>query len=370
MNAFYIKVNDKKYGPVGLQELKDLAGQGNFTREDLVWHEEKNDWVSAEQVHELKVLFTSKNARDNEHQNRLFAVASGKGGVGKTVLVTSLGVGLAKIGKQVIMVDADLGGADLHTCMGILEPEYTYFDFYTLQRHSLNDIVLQTSVDNLRMISGACGTLGLANPKYFQKLRFIRELKKLQADFILLDLGAGSSFNVIDFFILADEQVLVMSPEPTSVHEAFGFIKICFMRKLNRAFKYHPKILELLAKEEVNRPGRIQLTATELLREIIKIESNAGFIFTSVLESFQPKLLLNMVRDQEDIKEAMAIQSATKELLSLQVGYLGHVSYDPSVSQALNNLKPFLSHDPNSQASQDLTELIRTKLLSSKSKEK
>ncbi|MFQ5865465.1 MAG: P-loop NTPase [bacterium] len=363
MDEYYVKVNDRQYGPLALKELKDFAEQGNFTPEDLVWQAEINDWVSAEQVHELRDLFITEIAKEEELQNKLYAIASGKGGVGKTVLTVSLGVGLAKVGNQVIMVDADLGGADLHICMGVLEPKYTYFDFYTLQRESLSDIVLETCVDNLQMISGACGTLGLANPKYFQKLRFIRELKKLQADFILVDLGAGSSLSVIDFFLLADEPILVMAPEPTSVHEVFGFIKICLMRKLNRAFKYHPKILETLAKEEVNRPGRIQLTANELLKQIVQIEGDAADIFNTVVESFQPKLILNMVREQEDLKEAQALQSAAKELLSLQVEYLGHVSYDPTVAEAVNKTKPFLLHDPDSQASQDLTELIKAKFL-------
>lgn len=363
MHNLFIKIEEKQFGPISIDELRGLVKQGAFSREDLVWDEERDTWTSAESISEINSLFEKTNGTDT---SKLCAVASGKGGVGKTVFTSSLGVALASMGSDVILVDADLGGPDLHTCMGILEPRLSFFDFYTLQCDSLTDILLETPVENLRLMSGSCGTLGLANQKYFQKRRFIRELKKLTADYIIMDLGAGSSYNVIDFFLLADEKFLIVSPEPTAVHEAFGFIKICVMRMLNKGLKEHPQAIELLNSEKINRPGKTQYTISDIVYQIEEVDPAAASKIRSLIESFRPKLILNMIRDRDEIKEGMAIQAAAMELLSLEVDYLGYISYDPKVSMAIKSLKPFILYDPKSLAAQDLSALIRVKFLGKK----
>ncbi|MFQ5677576.1 MAG: P-loop NTPase, partial [bacterium] len=335
MDNIFIKVDEKEYGPVTLEEFKSLAKEGSVATEDLIRSEDLDDWVEAGQVNELKKLFANSNGNNGSHQGKLYAVASGKGGVGKTVLTSSIGVALASMGSDVILVDGDFGGANLHTCMGILEPEYTFYDFYTLQKESLSEILLDTLVENLRIISGACGTLGLANPKYFQKQRLIRELKKLPADTVFLDLGAGSSYNIIDLFMLADEKLLIITPEPTSVYEAFGFLKVCLMRELNHRLKDFPRVLEIIAKEEINKPGKAQLTIADSLQEVKKISKKAFEIFEDVLDGFSPKLILNQIREPDELKEGKAIQAAAIELLSIHVEYLGYISYDDEVKKAV-----------------------------------
>jgi len=164
MNTLQIKVNGRHSQAVSLKELHDRIKCGGFGKDDLVWSEEAEDWIAAGEITELENLFYSNNGTSERPKARIYAVASGKGGVGKSVLSASLGVGLAAMGKEVILIDADLGGANLHTCMGMLEPRYTLFDFYSLEKETLADIVLTTPVENLRLISGGCGTLGLAWP--------------------------------------------------------------------------------------------------------------------------------------------------------------------------------------------------------------
>lgn len=366
MENIFIKLEEKEYGPVTIDEFKSLVKEGSVSREDLIWSENLDEWVAADQVDDLKKLFIPTNGKRGSHKNTLFAIASGKGGVGKTVLTSSIGVALASMGSDIILVDGDFGGANLHTCMGILEPEYTFFDFYTLQKESLHEILLDTPVENLRIVSGACGTLGLANPKYFQKQRLIRELKKLPADKVFLDLGAGSSYNTIDFFMLADEKILVVSPEPTSVYEAFGFLKVCLIRELNRKLRNFPKALEILADVEINKPGKSQLTIGDILQKVKKINKTAFELFRETLANFNPKLILNQVKEPDELKEGKAIQAAAIELLSIHVEYLGYISYDQEVIKAVKNVKPFLLHNPKSQASKDLSALIRVNLLGKK----
>ncbi len=283
--------------------------------------------------------------------------------MGKTVLTASIGIGLATLGNQVVIVDADLGGANLHTCMGILEPEYTFYHFYTLQKETLADIMLDTPVENLKLISGACGTLGLANPRYSQKLRFINELRRVQADYVLLDLGAGSSFNVIDFFVAADQGIVVPTPEPMAIQETFNFLKIAVMRKLMRHFKNRPDISLRCAQDTFAEHSRLNASFDEVARQIRAIDASAGDEAQRLLAAFKPSLILNMVHSQEEVKEGVALATAAEELLSIKLNFLGYIDYDESVRQAVKELRPFMIDNPKSKASKSLARLISVGLL-------
>ncbi len=363
MNDLFIRVRDKQYGPFSSQELRTIAGKGEFSPSDFVWNEDEGEWLQASELQELQHVFESNGKIIEDRSKRILAVGGGKGGVGKTVMTASIGVALASMNKEVVMVDADLGGANLHTVMGMLEPERTFFDFYTLNVEDVSDIILPTHIKGLHLISGACGTLGLANPKYQQKLRFIRQLRTIKADFILLDLGAGSSYNVVDFFLTADEGIVVTNPEPMAIQECFNFIKICLMRRLRLAFKSNPAVMAVLDSEEVNRPGRISVSMAQIIDQVRAGDAAAANMMQAVLESHRPKLILNMVMEKDDIKEGIAIQAAASELLSIDIEFLGYITYDQSVRNAVRELKPFLLEDPSSPAAQDLAKLVNVKLL-------
>ena len=133
----------------------------------------------------------------------IWAVGGGKGGVGKSVISTLLAFWLVRMGKRTILVDMDLGGANLHTLLGIKSPERTLNDFVTRRYSALEDICIPTPEKKLRLISGASEILSLSNPHFSQKVKIIKNIFKLDADYVILDLGAGTSFNVLDFFLFA-----------------------------------------------------------------------------------------------------------------------------------------------------------------------
>src|SRR5688572_29976052 len=102
-------------------------------------------------------------------ERQIWSVGGGKGGIGKSLLTASLGWQLAQLGKRVVMVDADLGGANLHTCLGIPNPERTLGEFIRRQVPSIEDVLVETGIPNLRLISGASDFLSAANINYAQK---------------------------------------------------------------------------------------------------------------------------------------------------------------------------------------------------------
>ncbi|MDZ7377618.1 MAG: P-loop NTPase, partial [candidate division KSB1 bacterium] len=321
-NNLLVRVNGEHFGPFTTSELRALVRKGKFSLNDYVWSEDDDDWIKAEQLDEVRKLFHQETLADSER--KVMAIASGKGGVGKTIVTASLGVGLAALGKEVILVDADFGGANLHTCMGFLEPKYTFFDYYTMERESLEDIVLDSPINNLKLISGACGTLGIANPKYSQKQKLIRDLRNLKADYVILDLGAGTSLTVIDYFLAVDMGILLTTPEPMAIQEAFDFLKLCVLRKLQQTFRNEPDVLSLLDIGGFNQLTQLNAPMFELLDKARQVSPEIADRVNAELESFQPKLIMNMVMEPDEVREGMAIKTAAAELLSIHVDYIGY----------------------------------------------
>jgi flagellar biosynthesis protein FlhG len=356
-----VRVNEEQYGPLTTTELRILVRKGKFSLNDYVWSEEDDAWVKAEQLEEVKKLFNIDNLED--FGRKVMAIASGKGGVGKTILTASLGVGLAALGKEVILIDADFGGANLHTCMGFLEPKYTFLDYYTMERETLEDIILDSPIVNLKLISGACGTLGIANPKYSQKQKLIRDLKNLKADYVIMDLAAGTSYGVIDFFLAVDEGIVITTPEPTAIQEAFDFIKLCLIRKLQQVFRNESEILSLLEIERFNNLTHLTVPIPSLLEKARQTSAEIMKRVEDELNSFRPRLILNMVMEPDEIKEGMAIKTAAAELLSIDLDYIGYIEYDESMRQSVKGLRPFILHNPGSAASRSLAKIITIRLL-------
>ncbi|MBI3179572.1 MAG: P-loop NTPase, partial [Deltaproteobacteria bacterium] len=159
---------------------------------------------------------------------QVIAIGGGKGGIGKSLLAANLAIHAAELGKQVIVIDADLGGANLHTCLGMKPPQVTLSDFVNRKVKDLEAVVTPTPIKGLGLVSGALDLLGAANPKYTQKLRLLREVTRLDVDVVIIDLGGGTGFNILDFFLIADHGILTAMPEPTSIENAYRFIKAAY----------------------------------------------------------------------------------------------------------------------------------------------
>lgn len=294
-----------------------------------------------------------------ESSATVYGIAGGKGGIGKTVLTASLGAGLAALGNRVVVVDADFGGANLHLCLGVLEPERTFYDFFTFDAETLQDLLLDTRVANLKLISGGCGVLGMANPRFAQKLRFIRELKRLPGDCVLMDLGAGSSKNVLDYFLASDRPIVVTTPEPMALQECFDFVKLAAIRKLQHEFAQDDSVVEAIRRLAT---GALRIPVASFVGEIANIDLQLGARLRNCLASFRPGLILNRVASKADVQEALAVCTAARELLGIEVDFLGPIAEDPSVRKAVKELRPFLLTDTASAAARDLSRLIAVKL--------
>jgi flagellar biosynthesis protein FlhG len=289
-------------------------------------------------------------------RRRIIAVGGGKGGIGKSMVSANMGVSLAQRGYRVVLIDADLGGANLHTCLGISPPTVTLSDFVTRQATDLKDVAVATGVENLTLIAGAQDVLDAANLKYAQKLKLLRHVHALEADFVILDLGAGTSFTVLDFFILADHGVLVLLPEPTSIENAYRFVKAAFFRRMQYlAEKYG--IGDLVSTAMSSREG-FSRTPYDFVTAVRAANPEAAAQLQADLEYFRVRLVVNQVRSKADADVGKAVAAAWKKFFGLEMDYLGAITYDDEAWRAVRKRRAVMLESPESNVAQALKNVV------------
>lgn len=292
---------------------------------------------------------------------RLWAVGSGKGGVGKSVVTVNLAIALAKKGKQVAILDADLGGANQHTLLGMPNPRASLADLFSRKVASLHEILLPTPVPNLCLISGAQAQLDMANPKHALKEKVIRQLGTLEVDHVLIDLGAGSTFNVLDFFLAADERLMVVTPAPTAIENAYHFFKAAYYRGLKKAIQKAgaARIVDQAIEEKVARGIR---SPKELLAQITAMDPAAGAVITREVAALAPRLIVNQVQQEEDLELGRRMAMAYQHYFGIQAEFLGAIRSDDRVRYAVRMKRPVLEAFPQSAFAQSIRELAECRL--------
>jgi flagellar biosynthesis protein FlhG len=281
---------------------------------------------------------------------KMWAIGGGKGGVGKSLVTLLLGASLARLGRKVIMIDADLGGSNLHTLTGMRYPEYTLGDFISRKVETIEELVVETPVVNLKLICGADDILGIANPKFTQKARLFAHLRKLEADIILLDLGAGSSFTTIDFFLYAPNKIVVVTPQVTSIQNAYGFIKSSLYRSLNQTFSKNWEALDLVKRASYSVQGETIDSIAKLYDAFKPFGDDYQEMLLACISKLNIKLLVNMVRDNKEKNVSDIIKSVAKNYLGLDIEHFGLVQYDNMLNASINKMSGFLINGKESVA--------------------
>jgi flagellar biosynthesis protein FlhG len=295
--------------------------------------------------------------KDAAIESRMWSVGGGKGGTGKSFVTLSLGIRLAMMKKRVVIIDADLGGANLHTLLGIRNPQYTLNDFIKKRVDSLNEVCIETQIPNLKLISGGDDILSLSNPKYSQKAKILRHLHKLEADYILLDLGAGTSYNVLDFFLYTQGKMLVVSPFPTSIQNAYGFIKTALYRRLSQLFSKNDRVTGLINKSIDPGRGDTIKSVVELMAAVEEVDQESAFIMSREIENFNIKLVVNMVKSEEDRRVGDIIKTVSDKYLGIDVNVLSSVPFDLRVEKSIILANPLLLNENGNEATMSIYEI-------------
>lgn len=239
--------------------------------------------------------------------SRVIAVSSGKGGVGKTSLVVNLGITLASLGQRVVIFDADLGMANAEVLMGIT-PLYTLYDCVYGDKE-IEDVIIPGPL-GVKLVSGGSGFLELANLDGARRQQLVESLAYFdrESDFLLIDTGAGISRNVLGFVAAASEVIVVITPEPTSLADAYSLIKVLAM------FKVHSEVMIVVNKACDEREAR---------------------------------------------RTSQKIESVVDQFLQIKVNSIGWVAEDKLVTQAVKSQEPFSLFHPNSLPGQSISKIAR-----------
>jgi flagellar biosynthesis protein FlhG len=289
---------------------------------------------------------------------RTIAVGGGKGGVGKTLVAANLAVALADEGRSVVAVDADLAGANLHSCLGERARESCLADFLLGREPDLGKLVADARIPNLRWIGSSTGHPGFAKLRPARHAEFARALRALACDFVILDVGAGVHPEVVDFFLLGDDALLVLLPEPTALENAYGFLRAALHRRLELASPSEE------AREHVRealdpRNERGVRTPLDLLRDLQALGGDEAARCEEALRRFRPRLLVNQVRSVDDIRLGFSVASVCRKYFGLDAEYLGYVNHDECVRQAVLAREPVVRAFPASDAAVYLKRIAR-----------
>jgi len=289
---------------------------------------------------------------------RIWAIGGGKGGVGKSVVSTGIAMTLARQGQRCVMIDADLGGANLHTFLGMPHPRHTLSDLFSKQADGLQDILLTTPFENLGLISGARAMLDMANLNYLQKAKMIRQISSLDADHIFIDLGAGSSFNVLDFFVAADDGLMVVMPTPTSIENAYHFLRAVYFRKLRKVVR--DLNVEGLVDSALNEKVKGGVRSPRDLMTVLKEQDQVvGDQIDREMTLFSPRLIVNQVERHEGRDLAREIELACRDFFGVSINLAGIVRTDDRVLMSLKSRRPVLEMFPTSHFAEDMRTVVQ-----------
>jgi flagellar biosynthesis protein FlhG len=306
------------------------------------------DTHDAEPVIDLENPFRPLTRGTNRRVKQIWAIGGGKGGVGKSLIASSLAISLARMGHKVMAVDLDLGGANLHTTLGVDLPRQTLSDFFAGRVSDVDGCAVPSPVPNLELVSGAQDSIGVANITTAQKARLLQKLLEVDADYLILDLGAGTSTHTVDFFLFSDLGLVTLLPEPTSIENGYRFIKSAYYRRLHLS-RHLESVRPLVAMAMDGRNTLDIKNPSDLFRQVNQQSPESGLRLKEEIERFRPKLIVNQARTQTDVDIGFSVKTVCKKYFGIDMDYVGYLDYDSAVWQAVRRKRPLMLEFPNSK---------------------
>ena len=301
---------------------------------------------------------TYSSSENHSPRSNIIAIGGGKGGVGKSLISSSLAISMAKLGRSVTLIDLDLGAANLHTCMGLKIPQFGLTDFLKSRVNNFEEILTSTPLKNLQFICGFNDALDIADIGHEQVQLLLKNIFNLKSEYIILDLGAGTNDKTLDFFLSAQKKIITVVPEPTSIENAYRFIKSAFYRQMR--LSEGNSGLQSLISEAMDHKNQLGIRSpSDLLRHIQQTDPTASAKFLNEMRSFDLSILVNQVRTYDDRDLGKSVTSVCRQYFGVDVKYLGYLEYDNAAWQALRKKRPLVVDYPNSPLATQISLIAR-----------
>lgn len=277
---------------------------------------------------------------NKERRGEIWAISGAKGGTGKTFLTSSMGTYLALQEKKVVLIDVDLGGANLHSFLGIKRPKKSLTNFFEM-KIPLNRLLIKTNIGDMSLITGDIHSLSSDNIRFTQKLKLFRHIMTLNTNYALIDLGGGSHKNTIDTFLMADKMIAILEPEITAIENLYHFVKNALFRKVRMVLRAHG-FKEMLEHVWERREKYRIKNLKELIDWLKDSFSYIEEILDKELSDFSIYIVLNKIRTTQDIAMGTSLKSVLMKYLGIKTKYVGYIEYDDSIWRSIRNGRPYM----------------------------
>jgi len=279
--------------------------------------------------------------------SQIIPIASGKGGVGKSLLSANLAIALGQSGKKVVLVDLDLGASNLHLVIGHHPGNASLGSWFT-EKSDFKDIVCPTDYRNVSFIAGDSQIPDLTSLKHAQKVKLIRNLNNIDADYVILDLGAGTHQFILDMFLLSPQGIVVTAPAVTATLNGYLFLKNAVFRLLYTTFKRGTPGRQYLDELKKDSQTMQKLYIPQLVQQLFQVDPQNTQIFMNRMSQFRPRLVMNMIEDPKDADKVSRIKNSCNQYLGLDIEYLGVLFRDMLQDKALASQLPVIVYKPQS----------------------
>ena len=288
----------------------------------------------------------------------IVAIGGGKGGIGKSFISSSLSIFFANMGLRTILVDLDLGAANAHTVLGETQPKVGLSDYVNSETKELIDVAVPTRFANLRLIAGANDSLDMADLDEDHRSRLMSAIYNLDADCVVLDLSAGTHSTTLDFFLMAQDKIVTMTPDPSSIENGYRLMKAAFFRRLKR-FEHQLELSKEI-EDAMKRSAELGIKSPgDLLAHINKQDPKKGADLLERMQKLEFSILLNQARNQKDSEIGISVKSITQRYFGLPASFVGAVDYENTVWQALRKKKHLIMDSPMSSLYSQLLTISR-----------
>ena len=282
---------------------------------------------------------------------QIIPVASGKGGVGKSLLSANLAIALGQAGKKVLLVDLDLGASNLHLVIGQTSPK-TGIGTYLTGQSSFDEIISPTDYENVYFIAGDSEIPGLTSLRASKKNDLIKNFQSKDFDYLILDLGAGTHLTILDMFLLSPQGIIVTAPTVTATLNGYLFLKNIVFRMMYNTFRRGTPAHEYLENLKKDSASLQRLYIPKLVEALEKVDPKNTALFKSRMEEFRPRLVLNMIEDPKDADRANKIRRSCQQFLGLNLEHMGVIYRDTLQDKALASRLPVVVYKPQSLVAQ------------------
>lgn len=286
-----------------------------------------------------------------EDKTTIIPIASGKGGVGKSIFAANLAIALAEMGHSTVAVDLDLGGSNLHSCLGMPNRYPGIGDFLKSGKYAFKDLIVPTKIDRLKFVPGDGKTPFMADISNNQRRTLLKVIKNIRARYVILDLGAGTVFKTLNFYGLSYKGLIVSSFETPSIMNFMMFLRNFMFRILATVARKDKQVLNMLIQHFQQPIHSEPVTVRSLLERMSKMNPELASKAEKICAVYRTRVVFNMGDHPDDLLLLKKLGSTIRDGMSIQPEFFGFVFYDDQVRRCAKNRQVLLSDYPESIAS-------------------